>query len=221
MVLHSVSRLLSYGVLILTLSLLTTLSESASQAFRRDPGHPKWHHEAFQDIRDSVRSDVRHMLHTHTEVPFQVPLEVNVVLVGFNGNGGYRYSLDAHKLEEFMRTSFSTHRLTCLETGESLDIEHHVVFNLFPAGHPELIELEKALKEAMVPAGTTWESEFGREVPLFEVEATVMELIFRKLYHSVRMDPRNKEVDLDSLMYGRISHLSEEDMKKQEGDYIY
>ncbi|KAJ8767279.1 hypothetical protein K2173_017323 [Erythroxylum novogranatense] len=250
MVLHSVSRLLSYGVLILTLSLLATLSESASQGFRRDPGHPQWHHGAFQDVRDSVRSDVRRMLHTRAEVPFQVPLEVNVVLVGFNGDGGYRYSLDAHKLEEFMRTSFSTHRPACLETGEPLDIEHHVVFNSFPAGQPELIELEKALKEAMVPAGTTRESEFGREVPLFEVEATVVEPIFRKLYSYVfdmdgtgysaaendrpvpnaifvvnfdkmRMDPRNKEVDLDSLMYGRISHLSEEDMKKQEGDYIY
>lgn len=35
------------------------------------------------------------------------------------------------------------------------------------------------------------------------------------------MDPRNKEIDLDSLMYGKIPELNEEDMKKQEGDYIY
>ena len=27
------------------------------------------------------------------QVPFQVPLEVNVVLVGFNGDGGYRYTV--------------------------------------------------------------------------------------------------------------------------------
>jgi hypothetical protein len=37
----------------------------------------------------------------------------------------------------------------------------------------------------------------------------------------VRLDPRNKEIDLDSLMYGKIPELTEEDMKKQEGDYIY
>lgn len=35
------------------------------------------------------------------------------------------------------------------------------------------------------------------------------------------MDPRNKDIDLDSLMYGRVNPLSEEEMKKQEGDYIY
>lgn len=37
----------------------------------------------------------------------------------------------------------------------------------------------------------------------------------------VRMDPRNKEIDLDSLMYSKLTPLTEEDMKKQEGDYIY
>lgn len=35
------------------------------------------------------------------------------------------------------------------------------------------------------------------------------------------MDPRNKEIDLDSLMYGILSHLTDEDLRKQEGDYIY
>lgn len=37
----------------------------------------------------------------------------------------------------------------------------------------------------------------------------------------VRIDPRNKELDLDTLMDGRIPPFNEEDMKKQEGDYIY
>lgn len=35
------------------------------------------------------------------------------------------------------------------------------------------------------------------------------------------MDPRNKEIDLDSLMYGKLAQLNDEDMKKQEADYIY
>jgi hypothetical protein len=37
----------------------------------------------------------------------------------------------------------------------------------------------------------------------------------------VRMDPRNKEVDLDNLMYGTIGRLTEQELKKQEADYIY
>lgn len=66
------------------------------------------------------------------QVPFQVPLEVNVVLIGFNGDGGYRYTIDSQKLEEFLRVSFPSHRPSCLETGQPLDIEHHVVYNVFP-----------------------------------------------------------------------------------------
>ncbi|KAI3469273.1 hypothetical protein Pfo_025936 [Paulownia fortunei] len=239
---------ISYYLLGILLSLIWV--ESAPQAYRRDPGHPTWHHGAFQDVKDSVRSDVRQMLHSRAEVPFQVPLEVNVVLIGFNGDGGYRYSVDSQKLEEFLRVGFPSHRPSCLETGQPLDIEHHVVFNSFPTGQPELIALEKAVKTAMAPAGTAREADFGREVPLFEVEATAVEPEFEKLYSylfdvenggypveemdrprptaifvvnfdKVRIDPRYKELDLDSLMYGKITHLNEEDMKKQEGDYIY
>jgi hypothetical protein len=64
------------------------------------------------------------------QVPFQVPLEVNVVLIGFNGDGGYRYPLDGHKLEEFLKMSFPLHRPSCLETGEPIDIEHHIMYNV-------------------------------------------------------------------------------------------
>lgn len=34
------------------------------------------------------------------------------------------------------------------------------------------------------------------------------------------MDPRNN-TDLESLMYGKIPQLTEEDMKGQEGGYMY
>ncbi|KAJ8623419.1 hypothetical protein MRB53_031948 [Persea americana] len=244
----SLDRLLALCCLFLILLLR---SESKPQAFRRDPGHPQWHHGAFQDVKDSVRTDVRHMLHSRAEVPFQVPLEVNIVLVGFNADGGYRYSLDAHKLEEFMKSSFSSHRPACMETGELIDIEHHIIYNVFPAGQPELIALEKALKEAMVAAGSARQGEYGREVPLFEVDATTVESEFQRLYSflfdvvehgggsvteddrpvpsvifvvnfdKVRLDPRNKEIDLESLMYERINPLSSDELKKQEGDYIY
>lgn len=238
-------------VVFLVLSSILIVTESAShQAFRRDPGHPQWHHGAFHDVKDSVRSDVRRMLHTRAEVPFLVPLEVNVVLVGFDKDGGYRYKVDPPKLEEFLRLSFPSHRPSCLETGEPLDIEHHLVYNSFHAGQAEMIALEKAVKESMVSAGNAREADFGREVPLFEVDATAVEPVFQMLYSymfdfdneglssaeidkpvpsvifivnfdKVRMDPRNKEIDHDSLMVDRLPELTEEDLKKQEGDYIY
>ncbi|PON93169.1 Transmembrane protein [Trema orientale] len=243
------SSLTMYASVLLVLSLLLFVSESKPQAFKKDQGHAQWHHSAFHDVRDSVRSDVRQMLHSRAEVPFQVPLEVNVVLIGFNGDGGYRYAVDSHKLEEFLRVSFPSHRPSCFETGELLDIEHHVVFNAFPAGQPELLALEKAVKENMVSAGTAREAGFGREVPLFEVEATMVEPVFQQLYSyifdmdnaassaeeidrpvpnaifivnfdKVRMDPRNN-TDFESLMYEKISQLTEEDMKGQEGGYMY
>ena len=37
----------------------------------------------------------------------------------------------------------------------------------------------------------------------------------------VRMDPRNKEIDLGNLMYGKIDGLTGEQLKTQEGGYIY
>ncbi|KAF5784545.1 hypothetical protein HanXRQr2_Chr11g0520691 [Helianthus annuus] len=237
--------------LLLCVILRVRVSESSSKAYRRDPGHPQWHHSAFQDVKDIVRSDVHHMLHSRAQVPFQVPLEVNVILIGFSGDGGYRYSLDSQKLQDFLQLSFPTHRPSCLETGEPLDIEHHMVFNAVPAAQPDVIALEKALKAAMVPAGTAREADFGREVPAFEIDAAAVEPEFQKLYSylfyyekfgysaqeidrpvpsaifianfdKVRMDPRNKDIDLDSLMYGKpASRLTEEDIKKQEGGYIY
>lgn len=60
---HSTSSLLFS-----LLCLLFTLSHSAPQAFRKDRTHVQWHHGAFHDVRDSVRSDVRRMLHSRAEV---------------------------------------------------------------------------------------------------------------------------------------------------------
>ncbi|CAH1442341.1 unnamed protein product [Lactuca virosa] len=215
---------------LLTVFVILILKNSESTppgAYRRDPGHPQWHHSAFQDVKDSVRSDVHRMLHSRAEVPFQVPLEVNVILIGFSGDGGYRYTLDSQKLQEFLQVGFPTHRPSCLETGEPLDIEHHMVFNAIPVGQPEVIALEKALKVAMVPAGTARETDFGREVPVFEIDATARLTdqcqlqFFIVNFDKVRMDPRNKGIDFDSLMYQKIDGLTKEDIKKQEGGYMY
>lgn len=61
------SSLLLYGCVFVFVLLAVPL-ESEAQAFRRDPGHPHWHHGAFHTVRDSVRHDVRRMLHSRAEV---------------------------------------------------------------------------------------------------------------------------------------------------------
>nr|XP_043624024.1 uncharacterized protein LOC122595671 [Erigeron canadensis]XP_043624025.1 uncharacterized protein LOC122595671 [Erigeron canadensis]XP_043624026.1 uncharacterized protein LOC122595671 [Erigeron canadensis] len=104
---------------------------------------------AFQDVKGSVRSDVRTLLHSRAEVLFQVPLEVNVVLIGFGGDGGYRYKMDLQKLKEFLRVGFPSNRPSCLETGKPLDIEHHMVF--ISGGTARTYSTREGSKEAMVP----------------------------------------------------------------------
>lgn len=72
------------SLLLALLSLLLTQSNSAPQAFKRETGHPQWHHGAFHDVRDNVRSDVRRMLHSRAEVSFffrQIKININVQLV--------------------------------------------------------------------------------------------------------------------------------------------
>lgn len=61
---------IAVAVVIVGIGLLqTSVVESASpKAYRRDPGHAQWHHGAFQDVKDSVRSEVRRMLHSRAEV---------------------------------------------------------------------------------------------------------------------------------------------------------
>lgn len=66
------------------------------------------------------------------QVPFPVPLEVNVILVGFLNDGGYRFKIDHDKLYEHMKQTFPTHRPACMETGEVLDIEFDMSYNVIP-----------------------------------------------------------------------------------------
>ena len=55
-------------LLLLLAAAAAVSSAPRREAFRRDPGHPHWHHGAFHDVEDSVRADVRRMLHTRAEV---------------------------------------------------------------------------------------------------------------------------------------------------------
>lgn len=79
-------RIVGYLVALILLSAVVNLCvESAPQAYtRRDPGHPQWHHGAFQDVKDSVRSDVREMLHSRAEVCLCVGVLINLLIQQWN-----------------------------------------------------------------------------------------------------------------------------------------
>ncbi|CAK9871609.1 unnamed protein product [Sphagnum jensenii] len=225
--------------------------QAVTEPFRRDPGHPQWHHGSFQDHSEDVRKMTHDLLHSRIQVPFPVPLEVNVVLVGFLGDGGYRFQLDGNMLQEHLKKTFPSHRPACLETGALLEIEHQLTYNVIPVGHLELTAFEWELRRKMVKAGVAREHEFGLEVPLYEVEATSVEPTFDELYsylfglppaaHSendmngpvpsaifilnldkVRMDPRlNETGDIADAYGAKIEALDLEDLQKQEAGYVY
>ncbi|KAI5081905.1 hypothetical protein GOP47_0001648 [Adiantum capillus-veneris] len=236
------------GTEVIVVLLLVVAFRVEAEPFRRDVGHPQWHHSAFHDIPVNYKHEMRQLLHSRAQVPFQIPFEINVVLVGLSGDGGYRYTLDGHKLGSILKEVFPTHRPTCLETAQQLDIEHNLYYNVVPVGQPELLAFEQTIKAAMVHSGKTREKEHGKEVPLYEVEVTHVETIFNTLYSylfgyeagttsaadmnkpvpnaifilnfdKVRMDPRNETADSDAQY--RVKELSSEELKNQEGGYVY
>ena len=48
--------------------LLLEVVYAAKEPFRRDPGHPQWHHGSFQDHRDDVRRLTHELLHSRGQV---------------------------------------------------------------------------------------------------------------------------------------------------------
>lgn len=57
------------------------------------------------------------------QLPLHVPLEVNVVLVGF-GKQSEGTRLEAEELKWFLEQSFPSHRPICQETEDQLAVEH-------------------------------------------------------------------------------------------------
>ena len=103
----------------------------------------------FEEIRGEVRRSAHSFLHDRTDNPLRLPLEVNVVLVGFDGEGGFRHSVDERALADFLRDSFGRYRPSCLETGEQLEVEVELRYNVLHAGGDALARLERATRSEM------------------------------------------------------------------------
>eukprot|EP00897_Mesotaenium_endlicherianum_P008756 jgi/Mesen1/7909/ME000420S07051 len=188
------------------------------------------------------------MLHLDIKTtPLHVPLEINIVLVGFNGDGGYRYKVDSEELRWFMQRSFPSHRPTCQETGHELEIEHDLTYTVLPVGGMELQVLEKEVRNHMVRNNAA--SSPGRA---YTVEGTQVEGVFDRFYSylfgqdstassekdlerpapaavfifnfdKVRMDPEGNTYKADGDLPSEVPMrpLSEQDLAQQESNYTY
>lgn len=58
------------AIAVAILPLLASLKEAGAvtDPFRRDPGHPQWHHGNFQDHKDNVRRMTHELLHSRAQV---------------------------------------------------------------------------------------------------------------------------------------------------------
>eukprot|EP00193_Tetraselmis_chui_P020266 CAMPEP_0177794032 /NCGR_PEP_ID=MMETSP0491_2-20121128/25414_1 /TAXON_ID=63592 /ORGANISM="Tetraselmis chuii, Strain PLY429" /LENGTH=437 /DNA_ID=CAMNT_0019316631 /DNA_START=313 /DNA_END=1623 /DNA_ORIENTATION=- len=139
--------------------------------------------------------------------------KINVVLVGFNGNGGYHYKLDSHAMHALLQSRFPTCTPSFVQTGRSTFVEHHLTcnviqalltYNVIQAPDDAVTMLETALrgkmKEAreeqdMQPVTEASKADGGRS-KVFEVEASEVEFAFDKVYHAVFSEQRGSE---DSL----------------------
>jgi hypothetical protein len=60
-----------------------------------------------------------------------VPLEINVALLGFNGDGAYQFQIAEKELADFLQKSLPDHRPSCLETGQQLEISYQLKYTVF------------------------------------------------------------------------------------------
>ena len=60
-----------------------------------------------------------------------VPLEINVALLGFNGDGAYQFQIAEKELADFLQKSLPEHRPSCLETGQQLEISYQLKYTVF------------------------------------------------------------------------------------------
>eukprot|EP00850_Spirogloea_muscicola_P013627 SM000093S24438 [mRNA] locus=s93:351148:356688:- [translate_table: standard] len=215
----------------------------------RGPMASPWHHAPLEGrAAAAVRESAHSLLHQRTETPLRVPLEVNVVLVGFGGDAGYRFLLDVEALREFMQRSFAAFRPTCLETGRMLEVEHELSYVVTTVGEYEVTEIERAVHGSMVDQGTINDAATNQTVNVYDVDAARLELSFDALYDylfqeqqnavggasdggklppaavfilnldKVRMDPRRGAYP---EMPDTLHDLTKEQLRLQEAGYMY
>ena len=131
---------------------LKTPAGSGTKASPSQSRGGRWTHALFEKVRGEVQRSAHALLHDRHDAPLVLPLEVNIVLVGFDGDGGYRYRADAEALETFLRQSFGHFRPSSMSTGRPLEVSIELHYNVVHAGTNHLRTIESAISHSAEPA---------------------------------------------------------------------
>ncbi|GMH38389.1 hypothetical protein BSKO_06273 [Bryopsis sp. KO-2023] len=180
------------GLLLFSLLQVEALSGPA-KAFKQT--RKKWSHINFDDLRQKIAKETGDFVHLRGERTFAVPIEIDVILVGFAGDGAYKYEMDGVRLEDLLTQNYPTRRPVDRESGKPLSSEFDIIYNVFHSRADSVLKIEEAVKAAMVPAGKyrpdmsdkVWGFD-GQETALFNVEATKVEAVFDELVYSAFME---------------------------------
>ena len=164
----------------------------------------RWTHALFEKVRGEVQKSAHALLHDRHDAPLVLPLEVNIVLVGFDGDGGYRYRADANALETFLRDSFGHFRPSSMTTGRPLEVSIELHYNVIYAGSDHLRTIESAISHTAEavddePAPHPWSDLSANERwRAYEIEAAgpvenAVDYVYRKIFASLNPTVRNLE----------------------------
>ena len=153
----------------------------------------RWTHALFEKVRGEVQKSAHALLHDRHDAPLVLPLEVNIVLVGFDGDGGYRYRADANALETFLRDSFGHFRPSSMTTGRPLEVSIELHYNVIYAGSDHLRTIESAISHTAEavddePAPHPWSDLSANERwRAYEIEAAgpvenAVDYVYRKIF---------------------------------------
>jgi len=146
--------------------------------------------DELRQVNKELHESAYSFLHNRHKAPFTVPLQVSVLLVGLNGDGGHNFTVSAKEFEDFMSKSFGTYRPSSTSQEKRLEIEYHLSYKVAAADERSVLTLETELKKRMTLAshdkthvqGGPALAEPRQDALVYDVEATEMEDYFHQLY---------------------------------------
>ena len=78
-----------------------------------------------------------------------IKMGINVVLVGFNGDGGYGYTLAEESLERLLSESMPTHRPSSLEKKKPLAVSYQLTYDVIKLPKQHIDEMSRRLGDTM------------------------------------------------------------------------
>eukprot|EP00210_Caulerpa_lentillifera_P000299 g292.t1 len=186
---------MKFGLLFVSLFTFVRLNEASG-----GPPPP------YKDIHARIKSSADKLVHIGGKAKLELPIEVDVILIGFDGHGAYQYTLDDGKLTDLLQTNFDSFRPKSRETGEELATEYYIEYNVIEIGSTKskrhgtenaLSDLETKMKEEFVFAGlgklppSTYQETISQNHPderVYALEATKLEPVLDQIVSKVLDD---------------------------------